>query len=214
MNASWHLRKSNSAKELKAEAGAALLYQSIGQSAFMEHGEDINARHHNFMYHVIHELAAGKLTALLERQTGRDFFDANELFQYPKIDKNKLRLVFVLYAAMCSKKDMLNLKLDDITANYTDVKNKLIPVMKNNFYDGFTSTEDWMNNMINNVRRGFKILLPFTLSKEAFIRSVVNGIGVKPELLITTTHLIDFSVIKNHPALLWAKMSSHRFITC
>ena len=52
----------------------------------------------------IHELAAGKLTALLERQTSRDFFDANELFKYEKIDTNKLRVVFILYAAMCSKK--------------------------------------------------------------------------------------------------------------
>lgn len=151
-------------------------------------------------------MAAGKLTALLERQTGRDFFDANELFQYPKIDKNKLRLVFVLYAAMCSKKDMLNLTLDDITVDLTDLKNKLIPVMKNNFCDGVKSTEHWTTNIINNVRSGFNALLPFTPSEEAFIRSVVKSTGVKPELFITNSRLIDFSLIKKHPALLWAEM--------
>lgn len=156
----------------------------------------------------IHELAAGKLTALLERQTGRDFFDANELFQYPKINKNKLRLIFVLYAAMCSKKDMLNLDLDDITINHTDLKNKLIPVMKSNFCDEYKSIEDWTINIINNVRNGFKALLPFTTSEEAFIRSVASGNGIKPELFISDSHLIDFSAIRKHPALLWAQSKS------
>jgi len=154
----------------------------------------------------IHELAAGKLTALLERQTGRDFFDANELFHYAKIDKDKLRLVFVLYAAMCSKKDMLDLTLNDITVDRTDLKNKLIPVMKDNFYEGFSSADDWITNIINYVRDSFNILLPFTLPEEAFIRSVVSGTGVKPELFIANNNLIDFGLIKSHPGLLWAEM--------
>lgn len=156
----------------------------------------------------IHELAAGKLTALLERQTGRDFFDANELFQYADIDKNKLRIIFVLYAAMCSKKDMLNLTFEDITVDYKDLSNKLIPVMRNSFCDGFTSTEDWTENLINHVRCGFNALLPFTPDEEAFIRSIKNGSGVKPELFLNDTYPIDFSIIKKHPALLWANMKS------
>lgn len=152
----------------------------------------------------IHELAAGKLTALLERQTGRDFFDANELFQYPKIDKNKLRLIFVLYAAMCTKKNLLNQTLDDISVDDKDLKNKLIPVMKNDFCDDFRTTEDWMLNLVNKVRDGYKNLLPFTSSEVAFIRAVGNGAGINPELFITDTKIIDFKIIKKHPALLWA----------
>lgn len=35
----------HAAKELNQESGSALLYQSIGQSAFMEHGENGNVRH-------------------------------------------------------------------------------------------------------------------------------------------------------------------------
>lgn len=103
----------------------------------------------------IHELAAGKLTALLKRQTGRDFFDANELFQYAKIDKKKLRTIFILYAAMCSKKDMLTLTVNNITVDFIDLKNKLIPVMKNNYCDNFSTTGEWTKSIINNVRKGF-----------------------------------------------------------
>ncbi len=149
----------------------------------------------------IHELAAGKLTALLERQTGRDFFDAHELFQYNKISKKKLRSIFVPYAAMCSKKDMLNITLNDITVDHTDLKHKLIPVMKNNYYDGFASNEDWITNVITNVRHGFNTLLPFETSERAFIQSIKNGKGIEPELFMNDDHLV--SSIQAHPVLLW-----------
>lgn len=154
----------------------------------------------------IHELAAGKLTALLERQTGRDFFDANELFNYTSIDNNKLRIIFILYSAMCSKKNMLNLTNDDIAVDHRDLKNKLIPVMKYNFCDGFSSVKEWANVIIDNVRKGFETLLPYTPSEAEFIRSVINGIDVKPELFIDDESLVEFGLIKKHPALLWAKM--------
>lgn len=153
----------------------------------------------------IHELAAGKLTALLERQTGRDFFDANELFKYAKVDISKLRVIFTIYSAMCSKKDMLSLTSDGITVDRRDLKNKLIPVMKNNFCEGFPSAKEWTTAIINNVRKGFENLLPYTPSEADFIRAVVNGIGVKPELFIDNESLVDLNLIKKHPALLWAK---------
>ncbi len=158
----------------------------------------------------IHELAAGKLTALLERQTGRDFFDANELFQYTNIDKSKLRIIFILYSAMCSKKDMLSLTSDGITVDHRDLKNKLIPVMKNNFCDGFSSVKEWTTVIISNVRKEFETLLPYTPSEAEFIRAVINGVGVKPELFIDDESLVDFSLIKKHPALLWAKKRTRK----
>ena len=150
----------------------------------------------------IHELAAGKLTALLERQTGRDFFDANELFQYGQIQKDMLRLIFVIYAAMCSKKDMLKISLEDIVIDRVDMKNKLIPVMKNDFYEGFSSIEEWTKSLIKNIQSNFRALLPFTLPEQQFIHSVVSGEGIKPELLVSDSVFAD--LVKTHPALLWA----------
>lgn len=76
--------------------------------------------------------------------------------------------------------------------------------MKGHFYEGFASAEDWTANIIKKVRNGFNALLPFTQSEETFIRSVVNGTGIKPELLVTDAYLMD--LIKIHPALLWAEM--------
>ena len=156
----------------------------------------------------IHELAAGKLTALLERQTGRDFFDTNELFQYKHIDKEKLRVIFVIYAAMCTKVDMLNLAINEIAIDYVDLKNKLIPVMKNNYFDSFSSPDGWLKNMTDNIHNGFKALLPFSSSEVAFIDSVKTGNGIRPELFVEDANKLDFNLIKMHPALLWAASKS------
>ena len=47
----------------------------------------------------IHELAAGKLAALLARGASRDLFDARQLLQLGALDTTKLRLGFVVYGA-------------------------------------------------------------------------------------------------------------------
>lgn len=91
-----------------------------------------------------------------------------------------------------------------------DLKNKFIPVMKANFYDGFASVEDCMTNTINNVRVGFNSLLPFAPAEAAFMDSVVKGTGIKPELFIADDRLIN--LIKRHPALLWAEKKTKRVI--
>lgn len=93
---------------------------------------------------------------------------------------------------------------DDISVDYPDLKNKLVPVLKNNFRDRFTTTEDWVENIVKNVRDGFNSLLPFTPEETEFIQTIKDGKGIKPELFIQNTHLFDFNAIKSHPTLLWA----------
>ena len=48
----------------------------------------------------VHELAAGKLAALLARQKARDLFDSNLVFGLDGLDLSQLRTAFVVYGAM------------------------------------------------------------------------------------------------------------------
>ena len=52
----------------------------------------------------IHELAAGKLAALLSRAASRDLFDTSQLLHVGGLDVAKLRLAFVVYGGI-SRKD-------------------------------------------------------------------------------------------------------------
>ncbi len=45
-------------------------------------------------------------------------------------------------------------------------------------------------------------------SEIEFIQTVKSGKGIKPELFIKNTSIIDFDAVKSHPALLWAEMKS------
>jgi predicted nucleotidyltransferase component of viral defense system len=157
----------------------------------------------------IHELAAGKLTALIERKAGRDFFDADAIFNNKSIDYEKLRLVFTLYSAMCTKKNLLDIKIEDITVDQEDLKNKLIPVMSSRFDSNQSSMDKWIDSLLKNIQEGFLKLLPFSKVESNFIHAVRSGSEIPAELLTKNSEMVE--TIRTHPALLWvSKTKKHK----
>ncbi|MCE3239070.1 MAG: hypothetical protein K0R24_2051 [Gammaproteobacteria bacterium] len=149
-----------------------------------------------------HELAAGKLTALLDRGAGRDIFDAYHLFQYQNLEIEKLRLCFVIYAAISHKRNFLKIEPNQIAVDREDLKNKLIPVLKQNFNQNFSSISAWTDHLLEEVKIGYKKLLPLNENEQLFINNIREKKSIEPELLIDDQEVI--SRIKSHPALLWA----------
>ena len=149
----------------------------------------------------LHELAAGKLVALIDRGAGRDFFDAYQLFKHPALNLEKLRLCFVIYAAM-STVNFLNIQVDQVNVDQKDLQNKLIPVLNHNFSKGFSSSAAWIDHLAENVKLGLKQLLPFSEHERSFFSGFSESYEIKAELLTEDNELIK--KIKSHPALLWA----------
>ncbi len=58
----------------------------------------------------LHEITAGKLCALLSREAARDLFDAHQLLTQKTLEKDRLRLAFIVYGAM-NRKDWLEKSL-------------------------------------------------------------------------------------------------------
>lgn len=150
----------------------------------------------------LHELAAGKLTALVDRGAGRDIFDAFHLFEHPELDIKKLRLLFVIYAAMSHKKNFLNVHIHHITADPINLKNKLIPVLRNNSHKAFSSMQAWVDHLTVTTQAGFEKLLPFNENERLFIQTILEKSEINTELITNDLNLIE--KIKSHPALLWA----------
>ncbi len=149
-----------------------------------------------------HEIAAGKLTALVDRGAGRDLFDAFHIFNHPTLDIQQLRLLFVVYAAMSHKKNFLDLHVQAITADSINIKNKLFPVLKDDMYDSFHATKAWVDELTRSVQGYFEQLLPFTQQERDFILSIQHNKKINPENITDDSLLI--MTIKSHPALLWA----------
>lgn len=67
-----------------------------------------------------HELAAGKLAALFGRSASRDLFDVRELLQRVNLDRDKLRLGFVVYGGI-NRRDWRSVSLTDLAADPDEV---------------------------------------------------------------------------------------------
>jgi predicted nucleotidyltransferase component of viral defense system len=77
----------------------------------------------------IHELAAGKLSALFTRQASRDLFDTYYMFKHSDLDMAKLRLAFVVYIAMTTMQAS-QLDIGKLQYNLLDIRSKLLPVLR------------------------------------------------------------------------------------
>ena len=155
----------------------------------------------------IHELAAGKLTALINRGAGRDIFDVYQLFQNQDLNINMLRFCFVVYAAMNYKKNYLNLSIKDINFNKRDLQNKLIPVLNGKLIRT-NSIQGWANTLLKGVRENFTKLIPFGENERKFIQEVYNNGAIIPELITNNPESIN--IIKCHPAVQWSASKSKR----
>ncbi len=76
----------------------------------------------------IHEIAAGKLAALLSRHQARDLFDASLLFRLGVLDTTKLRLAFVVYGAG-NRRDWRTVSPGGVEFSERDITRQLIPTL-------------------------------------------------------------------------------------
>jgi predicted nucleotidyltransferase component of viral defense system len=98
----------------------------------------------------IHELAAGKLAALMSRNASRDLYDTHQLANLltnQKIDKDRLRLAFIVFGAM-SRRDWRTLNVKDIDFDSNELINNLVPVLNQNDLPETNSKKKIVQNLI------------------------------------------------------------------
>lgn len=149
-----------------------------------------------------HELSAGKLAALIDRKTGRDLFDAYHLLTKTNIDMTKLRLALVVYSAISRKADLRQLTPESISVDVTDLKNRLIPLLRKNDLAAINGTSNWAQKLVTECQLAFKHLLPLAENEHTFLSELLDKGQIKPELLTDDKGLIQN--IKTHPAISWS----------
>lgn len=150
----------------------------------------------------IHELAAGKLSALFDRNVSRDWFDAHYLLTQMPLDKQKLKLAFVIYLAM-TKIDLSHMIPERIDFDLTDLRNWLIPVMHQASVPRKTpELKKWAATRIEELREQLTGLLPLDTNEITFISKIRNEGIVSPELITADAELAKKVV--SHPAINWA----------
>lgn len=156
----------------------------------------------------LHELAAGKLSALMSRRASRDLYDAHRLLvdaeTHQKIDLDRLRLAFLVYGGM-NRRDWRTIKIEDIGFDSSELQNKLIPVLNQK---DLQQTE-FAQRLVIECQDVLSNLLPFTGNEKNFFDHLLDEGEIEPSLITSDTELQE--KIRLHPGLLWKAQNVKNF---
>lgn len=154
----------------------------------------------------IHELAAGKLSALFTRNASRDLFDTYYLFTQSKLDAAKLRLAFVVYIAMTTI-DISKLNNYQLQYDLLDIRNKLLPVLRQQKLPRKSiELKNWADNLLDKIMEQMNMILPLQSEEQEFIELIRENGDIRPNLITNDSNLQE--TILNHPAIKWATIKS------
>jgi hypothetical protein len=152
----------------------------------------------------IHELAAGKLAALLARRQPRDFFDVHQLLTRANLDRERLRLTFVVYGAL-NRRDWRKVSLNDVGSELRDMSNSLAPLLRRDILECLQQSGSWGSTLVTECRQAMEILLPLSETEMEFLNCLLDRGEIKPHLLTSDAQLAER--IKGHPALEWKALN-------
>ena len=152
----------------------------------------------------IHELAAGKLCALLARQQARDLFDSHQLLNLKDLEQKRLRLAFVVYGAM-NRKDWRTVSLEDVNFEVDELSNQLLPLLRIRSAEEDQSPASYGKRLVQECRDRLSVVLPFTESETEFLNILLDKGKIVPSLLTSDKDLQNR--IRQHPLLEWKALN-------
>ncbi|MCD6119598.1 nucleotidyl transferase AbiEii/AbiGii toxin family protein [bacterium] len=146
----------------------------------------------------LHELAAGKLAALLSRHQARDLFDSNQILRAQVLDQEKLRVAFVVYGAM-STTDWREVIVEDVMFTEAEIENDLLPCLRKS--DNQEQARGYGARLVNECKESLDSLLPLQDNELKFFNLILEEGKIDSSLLTEDGQLQDR--ISRHPSLLW-----------
>jgi len=158
-----------------------------------------------------HELAAGKLAAMMARCAPRDLFDTRILLAREDLDRAKLRAGFVAYGGM-SRTDWRTVTIDDIAVETRDVERELIPMLSADAAPARADIPTWTTKLITECRDLMGSVLPLSVNEREFLDRLNDHGEIRPGLLAGDDKLRQ--IIASHPQLEWKALNvrQHRGI--
>ena len=154
----------------------------------------------------IHELAAGKVAALLARRRARDLFDSRQVLSMRGLDLQRLRMAFVVYGAMV-RKDWRTVSDQDVAFDPSELSGQLVPALR----IGAVQVPDaigYGNNLVDECRKALDALLPFNDAERAFLDLLLEE-GKIDAALLTPDGVLQ-ERIQAQPLLEWKAQNVRR----
>ena len=148
----------------------------------------------------LHELAAGKVAALLARSAPRDLYDVRELLARPELDRSRLRLAAVVYGGI-ARRDWREVSLSEVRAEPAEVDRMLVPLLRGDAVPHRTELAGWTERLVRDCRELLGTLLPLAPEAIEFLRLLNEQGEIRAELLTDDEDLR--TAIRAQPGLEW-----------
>ena len=146
-----------------------------------------------------HELAAGKLAALLTRRRARDLFDSSLIFSIDGLDVAKLRTAFVVYGAGV-RRDWRTVSVEDVAFDPEELSSQLVPALHGGGMQGADAAA-YGESLVHSCRQRLSELLPFNEEEQAFLNLLLDAGEIDANLLTSDVALRER--IQAQPLLEW-----------
>ena len=155
----------------------------------------------------LHELAAGKLSALFSRRQARDLFDCHRILDAGDLRSERLRIAFVVYGGM-NRKDWRTVSVDDLDYDGLDLARQLGPMLRTRLPRGQESLATYGEQLLEEGRQGLSRVLPFNDAERAFLDLLLER-GVIDATILTSEATLQ-ERIQAQPLLEWKALNVRR----
>ncbi len=155
-----------------------------------------------------HELAAGKLAALLSRKQARDLFDSHRILRMENLERDRLRIGFVVYGAM-NRIDWRTVSTDNIDFDAAEFARQLIPTLRVRTTEVESKPIEYGVRLVEECRDGLSAVLPFTDNERAFLDLLLDR-GIVDAKILTSDAVLQ-QQIQKQPLLEWKALNVRRY---
>jgi len=155
----------------------------------------------------LHELAAGKLAALLARGQARDLFDCHRILNMDDIESDRLRTAFVVYGGM-NRKDWRSVSIEDVDFDTKELTRQLLPTIHIRTMQEKGSPAEYGAQLVDECRKALSVVLPLSDSERKFLNLLMEKGEIDSTILTTEPALQER--IQNQPLLKWKALNVRR----
>jgi len=130
----------------------------------------------------LHEIAAGKLVALLDRRAARDLFDARRLLAVASLDWTRIRAAVLAFGAS-GRRDWRLASLDDIGGDPRELRQKLVICLPRDYFEAAGGVARWIEESVAICRERLAFLFDRSAGEQAFLDGVLDRGEIDASLL-------------------------------
>ncbi|MBW2349538.1 MAG: nucleotidyl transferase AbiEii/AbiGii toxin family protein [Deltaproteobacteria bacterium] len=156
----------------------------------------------------LHELAAGKLAALLARGQARDLFDSHRILNMDDLERDRLRIAFVVYGGM-NRKDWRTVSIEDVDFDPAELTRLLIPTLDTRAIQEQGSPAQFRASLVRECREGLSMVLPFNDAERKFLDLLLDK-GEIDSTILTADETLQ-KRIEQQPLLEWKALNVRQY---